>query len=59
MLGTAVGGQGIHKPASTNLGSGARVRDRRSAAIAMRLAVLIRPVGDVRRGGDRPDRAAS
>jgi len=31
----------------------------RNRAIAMRLAVLIGLVGDVRRGGDVPDRAAS
>jgi hypothetical protein len=30
-----------------------------SRAIATRLAVSIRSVGDVRRGGDGPDRAAS
>jgi hypothetical protein len=30
-----------------------------TVAVAMRLAVWIRSVGDVRRGGDGPDRAAS
>jgi hypothetical protein len=31
----------------------------RTVAVATRLAVLIGLVGDVRRGGDGPDRAAS
>jgi hypothetical protein len=39
--------------------SGARGRQLRNRAIAMRLAVFIRVVGDIRRGGEGPDRAAS
>jgi hypothetical protein len=34
-------------------------RELEPVAFAMRLAVVIRVVGDVRRGGEGPDRAAS
>ena len=50
---------GTYATASTISSRGARLRSLPNRAIATRLAVLIGLVGDVRRGGDVPDGAAS
>src|SRR4051794_19527830 len=43
----------------TSLGTGSPPPDPRTGTVAMRLAVVIRLVGDVRRAGDGPGPAAS